>query len=355
MAALASLHARMGVSVGAQASTPVSATPRTGDAPESIIFPRDDGPHPVSIEWWYFTGHLFTEPGDRYGFEFVVFKGRRGELTGYASHFAITDNASGTFHYDQRLGLAPPDANELRETGFDLQATEWRMTGVGGVDRLSASMDGYAIEVTTAPRKPPAIHDGDGYVDYGDLGASYYYSRTRLAVEGVLTVDGLAMPVTGESWFDHQWGEFTTATDAGWDWYALQLDNGWDLMLYVIHDPDGTPRVVDGSWIDPEGGLTVLEAADFTVAAMGSWTSPRTGTTYPSGWEITLPSADLAIAVRPSMPDQELDTTLSTGVTYWEGEVLVEGTFAGAKIGGLGYVELTGYAPVLEISGTPAA
>ena len=44
------------------------------------------------------------------------------------------------------------------------------------------------------------------------------------------------------------------------------------------------------------------------------------------------------------MAHQELVTTKSTGVTYWEGAVDVEGTWQGKPTGGHGYVELTGYA-----------
>ena len=66
------------------------------DAPAPIVFPRDDGPHAAPVEWWYFTGHLFTDAGDRYGFEFVVFKAHQGGITGYASHFAITDRSGNT-------------------------------------------------------------------------------------------------------------------------------------------------------------------------------------------------------------------------------------------------------------------
>jgi len=44
------------------------------------------------------------------------------------------------------------------------------------------------------------------------------------------------------------------------------------------------------------------------------------------------------------MPDQELRTTKSTQITYWEGAVEVEGRSGNAQVTGMGYVELTGYA-----------
>jgi predicted secreted hydrolase len=44
--------------------------------------------------------------------------------------------------------------------------------------------------------------------------------------------------------------------------------------------------------------------------------------------------------VTPYISDQELNV----GYNYWEGAVRAEGTLAGQKFSGSGYVELTGYA-----------
>ncbi len=335
-----------GPSVTAANATTVSgpAAPQS-DAPIAVTFPRDDGPHAAFIEWWYYTGHLFTESGDRYGFEFVVFKGERnGAVLGYASHFAITDNPRDRFAYDEQLaaadGAATPDPDG---SGFDLRVGDWRMWGSDGNDRLVASMPGYAIALSLTPSKPPALHDGDGYIDYGSGEASYYYSRTRLDISGSIAVDGETLRVTGEAWMDHQWGDFDTFDDGGWDWFAVQLDDGSDLMLYVIRAEDGTPLIVDSSLVAQDGALTVLDGDDFTITPTATWTSPETGVTYPSEWTVGLPEQDLILTVTPTMPDQELDTTASTGVIYWEGEVTVAGDRAGTPVAGLGYVELTGY------------
>jgi predicted secreted hydrolase len=320
------------------------------DAPTPVELPRDDGPHDVGIEWWYYTGHLFTESGDRFGFEYVIFKGHRGEVLGYAAHFAITDNARGRFAYDQRLGLVPetpPNSNE-----FDMRVGDWQMRGSGGKDHLIASMSGYSIDISLRSTKPAALHDGDGYFDYGNGEGSYYYSRTRLAIEGTLTVDGRPLNVTGKAWFDHQWGNFSTY-QGGWDWYAIQLDNDTELMIYIIHAPQGGQLIVDGSFITPDGTLTVLDRGNFTVSPLSSWTSPHSGATYPSGWRIEYPAEHLTVVLTPSLLDQELDTTASTNVIYWEGEVIVTGTHAGNSISGLGYVELTGYVATGRGAATP--
>ena len=73
--------------------------------------------------------------------------------------------------------------------------------------------------------------------------------------------------------------------------------------------------------------------------------SPRSGATYPAAWRIIVPAAGLDIALEPTLPDQELDTRVTTGVVYWEGSQRVTATQRGTSIGGEAYVELTGYGP----------
>ena len=82
-----------------------------------------------------------------------------------------------------------------------------------------------------------------------------------------------------------------------------------------------------------------------SVEAAGSWTSPHTGITWPSGWRLEVPAEDLSVTLRPTLADQELDTTGTTGVVYWEGSQVVSATRGDEVLGGEGYVELTGYAP----------
>ncbi len=341
------LQAAIPLSAGVHASPGITTiperTPGVSDAPVPVTFPRDDGPHDVALEWWYYTGHLWTEDGQRYGFEQVFFKAQResGGGVGLVSHVAVTDNERGVFQYAQRISLLP--GLQTPKAGFDLAIGNWSMRGANGEDRLVASTEAYNLVLALRATKPPALHDGDGYIDYGGGQASYYYSRTRIAVTGTLAVNGEAERVTGEAWMDHQWGDFTTFRDGGWDWYSVQLDDGTDVMLYVIRAPDGRPLIVDGSVVDPAGRLTVLDREDFRAVQNATWTSPTTGITYPSGWMVEVPVAGLSLTLAPSMVDQELDTRQTTQVIYWEGEVVVQGSRNGQPVGGFGYVELTGY------------
>jgi predicted secreted hydrolase len=127
-------------------------------------------------------------------------------------------------------------------------------------------------------------------------------------------------------------------------------------MLYLIRDPAGEALPADESIVGPEGELTMPGAGDFYVTPIGAWTSPATGTTYPSGWVLEVRGHGLTTTVTPTLPEQEFDTRPTTWVIYWEGEASIAGVRQGESITGLGYVELTGYVPSVPLDlATPLA
>jgi predicted secreted hydrolase len=345
--------------------------------PLPVVLPRDDGPHDRLTEWWYYTGHLRAADGARFGFEFVIFRAERGRFpTSWVSHLAVTDEGGDRFLYGQRLEVGEgvdrsPRAAGGAPTGFDLALTgvdpsdpatvgrpPWAMSGSGGEDRLVASLaaneaalagapGGLGLDLRLSATKPVALHDGDGWIDFGPAGGSYYYSRTAMTAAGTLTLDGRVLAVDGTAWFDHQWGDFISVGGGGWDWFALNLDDGTDLTLSLVREADGTYPLIYGTVVARDGTVRHLGRSDFEVEVTDRWVSPATGADYPAGWTIRVPGDDLTISLRPTVAAQELDTRATTGVVYWEGSQVVRGTRAGTPLGGQGYVELTGYAPAL--------
>ncbi len=163
---------------------------------------------------------------------------------------------------------------------------------------------------------------------------------------GTITLDGQDIAVTGEAWFDHQWGDFISVGGGGWDWFAVNLDDGTDLTLSLVRDADGSYPLIYGTVVDPDGTTRHLDRDAFTVEVTDRWISPASGADYPAGWRIAIPAeGDLVIDLAPTVAAQELDTRATTGVVYWEGSQVVGGTRGGERIGGEAYVELTGYAP----------
>jgi predicted secreted hydrolase len=187
------------------------------------------------------------------------------------------------------------------------------------------------------------LHNDAGWVDFGAAGGSYYYSRTRMTAAGTLVVNGERVAVTGTAWFDHQWGDFI-AVGGGWDWFAVNLDDGTDLTVSLVRSADGTYPLIYGTLVRPDGTSRHVARGEISVDALGTWTSARTGATYPSGWRVRVSGAGLDVTVVPTLRDQELDTRATTGVVYWEGSQRVTGTRAGRSVTGNAYVELTGYA-----------
>jgi predicted secreted hydrolase len=306
-----------------------------------VSLPSDDAPHDGLTEWWYYTGHLVADTGERYGFEYVTFQAVRGSLpVAYVGHLAVTDQQRGTFQYDHRVTLGQ---RLVQEDSFDLSVEGWRMRGNNGFDQLNASMGGYAIDLALQSTKPPVLQDEDGLIRFGDAGDSYYVSRTRMEVTGTIVDQGVTKRVTGLAWFDHQWGNFLVL-GGGWDWISANLDDGSDLMVNTVRDDHGTLLLAYGTYVDPSGGVRHLSGGDFTIEPRGSWVSPRSGARYPSGWSVRVNEPLLELVLEPVLLDQELITAGTTGQTYWEGQNRVSGLMNGRPISGMGYVELTGYA-----------
>jgi predicted secreted hydrolase len=300
-----------------------------------VRLPADESPHDTSMEWWYYTGHLFA--GERrFGFELTIFQVDLGPDWSYIGHAAVTDLERGEHFFAQdivtRAELYPSLA---------LEVGPWSIRSDGGVDHLAFGLERYEATLELVPEKPPAIHGGDGVIDMGSGKTSFYYSKTRLRATGDLSLDGQAQAVTGQAWMDHQWGDFDVFGSDGWDWFSLQLEDGWELMLFLLHFTDGHVDITGGSLVSPEG--CAREFTGFEVQATGEWVSPHTGTVYPQGWTLSVPDEGLELSITPVLADQELDSRATTLNVYWEGAVDVAGTHHGVATTGLGYVELAGY------------
>jgi len=328
-----------------------------------VLLPRDDAPHDRLTEWWYVTGHLTTVDGTReFGYEAVIFRAQRGGFpVSWASHIAITEKPrggrAGSFSYDQRIEVGAQV--NIGPNMFRPVSAAFAITGANPLDPATLGRDpwvmvvlpdggmeigGNGLMLQLSAGRAPVLHDTDGWVAFADAGGSYYYSRTRMPTAGSLTIGGETLAVTGSSWFDHQWGDFIAIGGGGWDWFALNLSDGSDLMLSFVRAKDGSYPLVYGTWVARDGSVRHIEGSAINLTALGSWTSPRTGATWPAGWRVRIDQIGLDVTVTPEVADQELNTLESTGVIYWEGANTVAGRLAGVPITGRSYVELTGYA-----------
>jgi predicted secreted hydrolase len=294
-----------------------------------VSLPADDALHSSQLEWWYWSGHLETADGRWFGFEETFFSVTQGTVKGQEVDTALTDIEGQKFYPSVEYALTPPTKVD---DGFDLSVDGETAKGGNGHDALHATPGSTSFDLTLDSVKAPVLQYGDGYETYSPSGYTYYYSRELLDAKGTVTVDGKAMAVTGQAWFDHQWGELDAVVTRGWEWFAIQLDDGREMMLYVLLS-DGKPTAPSGSLSDADCHVTYLSGSDVTVSTTGSWKSPHTSCTYPMGWHVHY--GDLDLTITPTLTDQELYTGMQK---YWEGASTVTGSATGRA-----YVELNGY------------
>jgi predicted secreted hydrolase len=323
-------------------------------------FPRDHGAHPeYKTEWWYYVGHLKAAFGESFGYQLTFFrvalqkpdpKARSAWSlhTVYFAHLAITDATRRTFFFRDKAGRGALGLSGAAAGTMQVWIDDWRTELQGEEFHLLAQDRGLGLDLALKPLKPPALHGDGGYSRKSATSgaASYYYSLSRLDTRGTILVDGRTLSVTGESWMDHEFFSGAMAPNlSGWDWFSLQLADGCEVMLYLLRQKDGAlDPASSGSLMEPSGNVRHLNLADFTVKPTGAWTSPHSRAQYPAGWEIAVPGAGYRLRITPTAPDQEIRSPAPAQVTYWEGQVKIEGVKNGAPVKGLGYAELTGYA-----------
>src|SRR3712207_2699762 len=134
-----------------------ASTLRNGTEHAGVELPRDLYAHrEAQTEWWYYTGHMQTEHGRRFGFELVFFK-RRTDLDRfgivplrlianplYLAHFALTDESRKSFRYEHRKsanGLFDPAARADSRRLY-LRLGDWTVREAHGLHLLRATLDG---------------------------------------------------------------------------------------------------------------------------------------------------------------------------------------------------------------------
>ena len=324
-----------------------------------LRFPADEGSHPAyRTEWWYVTGWLRDDSGAEWGFQVTFFRSRIAGADDNPSAFAptqllfahagLSDPVIGHSLHDERaaregFGLAQAEAGAVR-----VWIGDWSLREEGDGYRAEVQSADFTLDLTFRPTQPPLLNGRGGFSQKGPdpHAASYYYSLPQLEVGGRVARAGRETRVTGRAWFDHEWSsEMLHPRAVGWDWIGINLADGGALMAFRMRRPDGTSLWSGGTLRTREGKTCSLAPAEVRFVPSRSWTSPRTGISYPVEWSVR--AGDLAIQVRPLMDEQENDARGSVGAVYWEGAV--RAISADGRRLGRGYLELTGYGSRLQL------
>lgn len=327
----------------------------------TLQFPFDHASHPeYRIEWWYYTGNLFSTDGRRFGYQVTFFRvgidsdpinsSRWAVRDLYMAHLAVTDVQNGNHFFAERLNRAGVGWAGSSTDTLHVWNEGWQVRLDGTTHVLSAvsEQEGFGVDIRLEAEKQPVKHGLDGFSRKGSQSgnASYYYSLTRLGSSGQLILNHEKIEVSGLSWMDHEFGtSFLEPSQQGWDWFSLQLDDGADIMVYRLRQKDGSlDQYSGGTVVDANGSAYQFSASDYRLVPGRLWLSPKSGANYPVEWNLSIPLEALQLDVRAVTNSQELQTNRSTGVTYWEGAVDVTGLRAGKRVYGRGYLEMTGYA-----------
>jgi predicted secreted hydrolase len=333
-------------------------------------FPRDYFSHPdYQTEWWYYTGNLQTKDGHRYGFELTFFRegvrlSVRAEATEdrtwlpdqiYLAHLALSDIDGKSFYHTERLNRAGPGLAGASSAQQRYWNGNWqvRWTSLTRAEQhLEAVCERFTLELQLAPEKPTVINGQNGVSAKGPGAgqASHYISFTRLRARGMLRRSASAETVNGLAWMDHEYFSEQLSRDlAGWDWFAIQLDNNEEIMLYRLRTrAGGKDPYSSGTFVDANGNSHFFSASQFSVTPGEQRHSVRSGATYPVAWKISVPPLELELAEETALQDQELYSKNSVSPSYWEGAGTYRGQREGRKVKGVGYVEMTGYGQPLR-------
>jgi predicted secreted hydrolase len=331
---------------------------RRAYAPRLFQFPADHGPHSgFRNEWWYVTGNLADATGRQFGYQLTLFRialsptppvidsaWRTNQV--YMGHFALTD-VVGDHHYSfERFSRGAAGLAGAQATPFRVWLDDWALIGAESDAfplRILAREGEIAIDLTLSAAKP-VVSQGDRGLSQKSAepgNASYYYSYTRLPTQGTVQVAGQTVAVNGMSWLDREWSTSALGSEqSGWDWFALQLDDGREFMVYRLRRKDGgVDPFSAGTLIETNGQARRLHWDEVELQPLGEWISSHTGDRYPARWRLRLPAEHLDLTITPKVADQEMRLT----VRYWEGAVTVNGHARDQEIGGQGYLEMTRY------------
>jgi predicted secreted hydrolase len=315
--------------------------------------------HPdYKLEWWYYTGNLDAADGRRFGYQLTFFRigvdpapanpSRWAVRDLFMTHLALTDVQGRRFQFTERMNRGGPGWAGAATDRYRVWNEDWEAGLEGAVHRLRGTAGGFGVDLTATEDRKPVLHGDRGYSRKGAApgNASHYYSLTHMPTRGAITLDGRQVPVTGVSWMDHEFGtSFLEPDQIGWDWFAIQLDDGRDLMIFQLRRRDGSidPRS-SGTLVEPDGTpLPITIDSGFRLDPGRVWKSPASGASYPMTWTVRVPGHAIELTVNAALDDQELRAERSAGVTYWEGAVDVTGHAHGRAVKGRGYLEMTGY------------
>jgi predicted secreted hydrolase len=295
-----------------------------------VRLPRDHFGHPQSgIEWWYFSALVRDPRGTPYSVFYTMFSSRGGLIP----VSQVVNLATGAvIGHSEGVALGRPGTRKL-----DLPAAETRLRYLAKPNSWSFSVRtaSFAVSLRQHPLKAYTRHGDRGLIPQSAAGVSHYYSSTRMRATGTLRIGTATSSIRGQSWFDHQWGNYVNDPRAfNWAWFSCRFDDNTELMLYQFLDPithQALEAYRSGTYISRTGETSRIK--DFSASA-GSRTLTDSGQTWPLDWTLSVSRPALRETLISLQPDQLVRNRILP--TFWEGVATATGTRQGSC-----FVEIT--------------
>mgnify|MGYP001593412780 CR=1 FL=1 len=214
--------------------------------------------------------------------------------------------------------------------------------------KIDCEVGPFKLNFNLDMEKGPLLINGNGLIDMPEGTDSYYYSLTKLKTTGTLTENGRVMNVTGQSWMDHQWGNFI-ALLIGWDWFSFQMDDGTEYNLFSFRNKQDKTLKQFVNIFDAKNKSE--HSYGFDIKRLEWWNSPNTSSLYVTKWQISIPQRKESFIIEATVPGQEVysQKLYDVAPSYWEGSCKVTKKLEnGTEVPGVAYVEHFAYKSKIE-------
>lgn len=346
----------LGTAFFADAGSPISP-----DSPEKqsfvypysagqLSFPQDEGRHLFSdepftlVEWFANYSHLTADDGSRYFLftTFVTFDPVEKLVQGKFPHEITTlvDVSNSKSYHSRDLAklktFATGHAHAETAAGnfFRWKGSDKPFCYDYHVVQTTKDVE-YAVDLDLTMVKPPLVINGSGFIHL-PKGTSGYYSQTRLKASGVLRINGVEKKVQGIHWVDRQWlgASFAGNLQYTYEWWALQLDNNEEAILFRVWDSATNLVAMTRMEINhADGTRELIDQFDLKDQQ--------------AGWHLTAPKVGWDLDIAPACEGQRV----------WK-SCDVTGTIKGEQIKGMAVAELArdvvqAFSQRLNLSGDP--
>lgn len=291
------------------------------------------------IEWYYFTGVMTDQDGRLWGYQVTLFIALFDGVPGYLYDVAVSDAENQQFWHYRGIATDPTTDNTngllfddgIFRLAYHVDADSWSyrfkantetvdgsnaadITLVGTLATDSVDYFSQVPENSVAPL-------GSCATDITTLeGYTYYYSNPKLVSTITLRIGEDTYALGGDTWFDHQWGNFAHCYLA-WNWFSFRLDDGSSIMIFQYFEADGAPYSLGATYRSSDGDVDYWTEVDgLVLTPLRTWENPRNGLVVPLDWQLITPAGEFYMT---PLFDDQMPVTNDFTPPYWEGLVSV--------------------------------